>query len=151
MTSDFIARAEVCVAAPPDRVWQALIDPAAMAEYMFGATVESTWKEGAPITWTGEWQGKPYRDHGTVLKAMPPETLQYTHVSGSAAGSGQPEQAHTVTITLRPTPDGTEVRLTQDKNPTDEARAHSESNWRQMLAALKGYVEARTSASAGGR
>lgn len=33
------------------------------------------------------------------------------------------------------------VQLSQDGNPTDEARAHSEQNWRTMLEGLKKTVE----------
>jgi hypothetical protein len=33
------------------------------------------------------------------------------------------------------------VSLTQDNNPTEEARARSEKNWNGMLAALKKYLE----------
>jgi hypothetical protein len=29
---------------------------------MFGTTVNSEWREGAPITWKGDWKGKAYED-----------------------------------------------------------------------------------------
>ena len=33
------------------------------------------------------------------------------------------------------------VALSQDNNPTDEARRHSEENWKMMLAGLKKAVD----------
>jgi hypothetical protein len=36
------------------------------------------------------------------------------------------------------------VTLTQDNNATEEAKAHSEENWKRMLEGLKHYVESRS-------
>ena len=48
-----------------------------------------------------------------------------------------------MTIELAPEGAGTNVTLTQDGSTTEEAREHSEQNWRAMLDSLKGYVEGR--------
>ena len=53
-TANLIARSSLIIAAPADKVWQALVTPAAIKEYMFGTTVISDWKEGSPIVWKGE-------------------------------------------------------------------------------------------------
>jgi uncharacterized protein YndB with AHSA1/START domain len=52
-----------------------------------------------------------------------------------------PENYHTVTIDLSPTGRGTHVKLSQDKNATEEERAHSEKNWEMVLAGLKKLLE----------
>jgi uncharacterized protein YndB with AHSA1/START domain len=145
MTSDIIARADVLIAASPEQVWRALTNPAAIAEYMFGAKVATDWREGSSITWEGEWKGKRFRDHGKILTVMPGEKLQYTHFSPRSGRQDRPQNYHTVTITLIREGDATRVQLTQDNNATDEAKSHSEENWRQMLSGLKSHVEARTS------
>ena len=36
---------------------------------------------------------------------------------------------------------GTIVSLSQDNNRTEEARAHAEANWQQMLSTLKTLLE----------
>ena len=54
----FIARAETRIYASPRKVWDALVNPAIIRRYMFGTTVVSDWKEGSPVTWRGEWEGK---------------------------------------------------------------------------------------------
>jgi len=56
-----IARATVTVAAAPGEVWSALVEPAAIKQYMFGTTVESDWSEGGSIVWKGDWQAAPTR------------------------------------------------------------------------------------------
>lgn len=55
-----------------------------------------------------------------------------------------PENHHTVTIELSPQPGGrTDVSLSQDNNATEDARTHSEANWRMMLDGLKRVIEER--------
>jgi len=137
-----IAKSAVEIDVPRTKVWKALIDPATIKRYMFGATVESDWREGSPITWKGEWEGKKYEDKGEILEMEPERRLQYSHFSPLAGKPDQPENYHTVTIELSPAGEGTEVVLTQDNNSNDEARQQSEKNWTMMLESLKKVVEA---------
>ena len=143
MPEDRIARAEIDIEAPSDAVWRALVDPAAIQQYMFGTTVNSEWREGAPITWKGEWQGKAYEDKGVILALDRGRRLRYSHFSPLSGEADRPENYHTVTIDLRAEEKRTHVSLTQDHNATEDARAHSEKNWQTMLAGLKKFVESK--------
>ena len=141
MSHDLIARASLTVDAPRAKVWDALVNPKAIKQYMFGATVVSDWREGSPIVWKGEWQGKPYEAKGTLLEVEPGRTLRYSHFSPLSGLPDEPKNYHTVTVELSGEGDQTRVALAQDNNPTDEARVHSEKNWGMMLAALKKFLE----------
>jgi uncharacterized protein YndB with AHSA1/START domain len=141
MMQHHVAHASVKIHARPEQVWNALIDPEKVRQYMEGADVRSSWTAGAPITWQGEYRGRPFQDHGKVLRAERCRVLEYTHVSASEDVSDQPENYHTVTIELEDREDVTEVTLSQDGNPSEEARRHSEENWRQMLNGLRQVVE----------
>lgn len=138
---DFIARASVTVQAPTGKVWKALVEPDTIRKYMMGANVVTDWKEGSGIIWEGEWEGKAYKDKGTILKREPERLLQYSHFSPLTGQPDVPENYHTVTIELSDEGPQTTVTLTQDNNDSDEARAHSEENWKAMLEGLKGIVE----------
>jgi len=140
---DRIAKASTTIDAPATKVWDALVNPASIKQYMFGTDMQSDWKQGSAITWKGEWQGRAYEDKGEVLRIDPPRALQYTHFSPLAGLPDVPENYHTVTIELADRGAQTEVTLSQDNNPTDEAREHSENNWRMMLDGLKKFVESR--------
>ena len=141
MSENLIATATVVVAADRESVWHALIDPAAIKQYMFGTTVQSDWQPGSPITWTGEGKGKTYEDKGTILDRKPQQLLSYTHFSPLSGHDDLPQNYHTVTVTLDDADAGTRVTLTQDGNATEEGRDHSQRNWEMMLSALKDFVE----------
>jgi uncharacterized protein YndB with AHSA1/START domain len=141
MDNNLIARASTTVNARRPEVWQALVDPQAIQEYMFGTHVVTDWDEGSPIIWKGEWQGKSYQDKGTILKVEQGRVLQYSHFSPLSGQPDAPENYHTVTIELTPEGERTTVTLTQDNNENEEARQHSEDNWGMMLTALKQFLE----------
>jgi len=141
MNDDLIAQASILIDAPVKKVWKALVDPEAIRQYMFGTTVVSDWKEGNPILWKGEWQGKAYEDKGVILQLRPERTLQYSHFSPLSGLPDRPENYHTVTIELSTLRKRTRVTLSQDHNANPEERQHSETNWAGMLAAIKKLVE----------
>ena len=139
---DHLAKASTTIDAPAGRVWDALVTPSIIRQYMFGTNVTSDWKEGSPITWKGEWEGKAYEDKGVIQKIQPGRLIQFTHFSPQAGLPDKPENYHTVTIELAEDgSDRTRVSLSQDNNPTDEARQHSEKNWGRMLDGMKKLLE----------
>ena len=140
---NLVATAITVIGAPRARVWNALVDPAAIKAYMFGTTVTSDFRPGSAITWKGEWQGKAYEDKGTILRAERERLLSYTHFSPLAGAPDVPESYHTVTITLADANGATRVTLEQDNNATSQEAEHSRKNWEGMLGALKKYVEGR--------
>jgi uncharacterized protein YndB with AHSA1/START domain len=143
VSEGLVAKASVTIDATRADVWRALVDPATIPKYMFGSKVVSDWREGSPITFSGEWQGRPYQDKGTVLEARPGRRLRYTHFSPLSGQPDVPESYHTVTIELSGEGSQTQVTLTQDKCPSEQARGEYEKNWAAMLAALKKVVEGR--------
>ena len=141
MSKGSVAHVTTTINAPADKVWQALVTPETIKQYMFGTTVVSDWRPGSPISWKGEWQGKTYEDKGVIQRIEPGRVLEYTHFSPLSGLADAPDSYHTVTIELAEESGGTRVTLSQDNNATDEARQHSEKNWRMMLDSLKGLLE----------
>lgn len=141
MPKDLIAKASATVKAPPAKVWDALVTPSTIKQYMFGTDVTSDFRKGSPITWKGEWQGRTYEDKGVILDTQPPKLLSYTHYSPLMGEPDRPENYHTIRIELSPKGKETMVTLTQDNNANEEARGHSQNNWEMMLASLKKVLE----------
>ena len=57
----------------PEKVWQALTDPATMKKYWFGAFAETDWKPGSP--WTLKFDDGRVADAGEILESEPPKRL----------------------------------------------------------------------------
>ena len=136
-----VATASIEIEAPASRVWTALTEPDQIAAYMFGSRVETDWEVGHPITWNGEWEGKPYQDKGQVLAYDEPERLSVTHFSPLTGQDDLPESYHTLVYELRENDGVTTVSLSQDNNGSEEEAEHSRANWQMMLDGLKKQVE----------
>lgn len=139
--NNLIAQASSTINAPAAKVWDALTNPAIIKQYMFGTHVVSDWKEGSPIVWQGEWQGRQYEDKGVILKLEPQRLIKYSHFSPLSGLPDTPENYHTVTVELTSAGAQTHVALSQDQNATEEEREHSAQNWAMVLEGLKKTVE----------
>src|SRR5690242_6617836 len=98
--NDYLAQAEIDIDATPERVWEVLTDPAQLKELWFGSDVTTDWAVGSPITWSGEWEGKPFQDKGEILEVDPGRVLRFTHFSPLTGQDDVPENYHTLTLTL---------------------------------------------------
>jgi uncharacterized protein YndB with AHSA1/START domain len=141
MARGLIAEVATTIDAPREKVWDALVNPLVIKQYMFGTEVESAWEVGSPIVWKGEWQGKPYEDKGVILQLETARRIQYSHFSPLSGHPDVPENYHTVTVELSDDGALTLVELSQDNNSSEEAREQSRTNWKQMLGALKHHLE----------
>lgn len=140
--TDHVASVEVEVRAAPARVWAVLTEPQHLREVWFGAEVGADWTPGGLATWSGEWDGKPYRDRGEVLEVVPERLLRFTHYSPLSGKPDTAENRHTLTFTLVGEGGTTHLTLTQDNNDTPEAAEHSEGMWQQLVAKVKELSEA---------
>jgi uncharacterized protein YndB with AHSA1/START domain len=137
-----VARAEVRVNAPMSRVWEALTNPALIAQYMQGSRVDTDWQVGSPITWSGQYDGKSYQDKGEVVTFEPEARLVVTHFSPLTGQSDEPGNYHTLDYRLAEADaGGTLLSLEQDGCDSAEQASTFSANWQSMLDALKQIVE----------
>ena len=141
MNDKFTAKATATINAPVSKVWQALINPEIIKQYLFNTEVISDWKAGSPILYRGEWEGKAFEDKGKILEIEPEKVLKSTHWSPLSGVPDSPENYHTVTYTLAEKGDSTEVTITQDNSASAEEKAHSEKNWQTVLKGMKNLLE----------
>jgi uncharacterized protein YndB with AHSA1/START domain len=139
--TDHVATADIVVDASRDKVWAALTDPEQIKEYMFGSQVVTDWKQGSPIVWKGEYEGKQYEDKGEIVEIEPERRLKVTHFSPLSGQEDRPENYHAVLYELEEREGRTHISLSQDNNPSKEAAEHSRANWEKMLDGLKQVVE----------
>lgn len=137
-TRGIVSEASILIDAPREKVWEAVVTPALIKQYMMGSDVDTDWQVGSPIVWKGEYEGKKYEDKGEILQMEPEKLVQYTHDVKPDA----PEKYHIVTVRLDEEEDG-QIRLTitQDNNPDEAAREYTTEFWENVVEQIKEIVE----------
>ena len=141
MPTDLNARASVEIEAPVAEVWQALTTPSVIKQWFFGVDTRSDWTEGSDIVHTGEWQGKPYVDKGTIVRFEPERLLVHTHWSDLSGLPNRPEHYQEVTWALAARDGTTELTVSETNLPSEQAKAVSETSWTTVLGNLKELLE----------
>jgi uncharacterized protein YndB with AHSA1/START domain len=130
--------------APPEAVWDALINPTRMPLWMgepeMAVEVHTTWAEGRPIT-IRAFHHEQMENTGTVLKFDPTRALTYTQLSSISRLPDVPENHSVVAFVLHPEGGHTRLTLTVSGFPTETIRKHLEFYWRGTLQILKRFVE----------
>jgi len=138
---------EIDIAAPPERVFQAWIDPQQrLAWWGDDMTYRST-KFESDLRVGGKWftegkgtEGTDFTVSGEYTRVDPPRTLGFTW-NNSWGGVGTPE-TH-VLIELIPTSSGTHVTLTHSGFKSVSSRDSHNQGWMRVLNWLSTYVQKR--------
>jgi uncharacterized protein YndB with AHSA1/START domain len=132
----------ITIHAPASEVWKALTDKELVKKYFFGTNVESDWKTGSRITYSGVWKGKKYEEEGEILDIEENMLLRHTFPKSMAGGQGQRPAYYTVSYELKPVnAEETELSVTQDGSLSESSAEQSGENWEQVLNGLKEVVE----------
>ena len=132
------------IAADPGTVWKAMTKKQTA---MFpGTEVDTDWEIGHPISFTGEWKGKPFKDKGKIQSFDEARELSFSHWSEMSGEADRPENYHVVRYQLEPVGEKTKVTLCQfnegKKSDVDaETKAEFTKNWKMMLDGLKKSAE----------
>lgn len=137
-----VSGAEITINAPVETVWHAITG--STIALMPGTTVESDWQVGDPITFEGEFNGKPFKDYGEITDRDEGRAVAFSHWSGQPE---RPDDYHIVRYELDDEYDATHVTLTQTNvgpKPDIDAKTKAEfdKNWETMLKHLKKAAEA---------
>ena len=139
--SEFLLTVDQPIKASRSKIWDALTNPVMIKKYMFGTDTESNWKVGGPITFTGTWEGKPYVDKGTILQIEKEKILKYNYWSSFSGTEDIPSNYANIVYQLEEQPGHVLLTITQDGIKSEEAREHSEKNWKMILNTIKELLE----------
>ncbi len=142
------------IRAPRARVYEALIDPAAVARWRFPAGMtcevhEFDAREGGALRISltydapgrrGKTRGRTDTYHGRFAALVPDELLVEVDEFETADPALQGEM--TITIRLRDADGGTELEAVHDGLPSGVRPADNELGWQESLARLAAQVEA---------
>jgi uncharacterized protein YndB with AHSA1/START domain len=141
MSAKLTLETSALVDAPLNRVWDALTNPDLVKEYFFGTQLITNWQVGGPIKFTGEWEGQPYEDKGTVLEFEPMRRLAYNYWSNFSGTADSPENYANITYQVTEEGNQTRLNITQDNMADQAAVAQSETNWQAVIGEMKKLIE----------
>lgn len=132
------------IAAPIDRVWAVLTEPAQIASW-FGDSAELELKPGGRAVFGWTEYGKV---HAVVEQVDPPRLFSYRW-SAEMGEPPSPGKSTLVEFTLTPERDGTMLRVVESgfeqlAVPADDRRRKHQENtegWTQEIGELKTYAE----------
>jgi len=136
---------EVYIAAPPDRVFQALVDPEQVLKWWGQAGIYRSTEFDADVRTGGKWHsagvgpdGGRFEVTGEFLEVDPPRLLSYTWI---ASWTGDVKT--TVRWELAPKNQGTLVTIRHSGLAAHPEVAQSYRGWPRMLGWLQTFLEAR--------
>ncbi len=127
---------EIYIKTTPERLWQAITDPAIRAKYNFGASWTSDWSPGAQLKMTA---GANQLGEGEVLEAEPPYRLVHT-MTALWGDDVKAEGASRVTWDIKEVGDSCSLTVTHDRM-RDGANDQLYGGWPMILSGLKTWLE----------
>ena len=136
----------------PERLWQALTDPAFTRRY-WGATFQTDWKPGSPMAWTQRssttadpeqvvLESEPYRRLSYTWHTFTPELIESLHFTEDAAERIVAEPRSKVTFEIEPLGDVVKLTVVHDGFEENSLVAQLVSQgWPSVLSSLKTLLE----------
>ena len=108
-----------------EKVWETLVTPSLIKQWLFNTNAQSDWYVGSAITFAGEWKGKPYRDKGKIISIQPNTLLRHTFWSANSGKADMPENYVTVTYTIEEKGELSELVITQSGIESEKVDAYA--------------------------
>jgi uncharacterized protein YndB with AHSA1/START domain len=122
-------------------VWFALTDKEMISKYLFGTETKTDWKEGSPISFSGNYQGTAYEDRGFIIKIEKDKILRYSYWSSFWGTEFNPDDLCIITYELAEKGNGTKLTVSQKGFKDEESRDHSVENWKGVLTNIKNLLK----------
>jgi len=129
---------EIYVRTTPERLWEAITDPATRAKYHFGATIESDWTAGSRYALVHPGADGPLAEGDNLVVEPPRRLVQTMHT----LWSDEAEREGTSRVTWEIEPVGDSCRLTVIHDQlSDTAPPELYGGWPMILSGLKTWLE----------
>ncbi len=145
MGFDKIITKTIEINAPLSKVWNALTNPEIIKLWIWEGemSINSDWKIGSPITFTGKFYKSNYSDKGTILKFEKEKVFSYNYWGKLSQLPDSPENYTIIEFALSTKENQTILILTQSNCITYEIYAHWNFYWLVTLDIFRKLVEKR--------
>jgi uncharacterized protein YndB with AHSA1/START domain/biotin operon repressor len=129
---------EIYIRTTPERLWEAITDPAIRARYHFGAGIHSDWTPGSPYTLDHPAAERPLVDGENLVVEPPHRLVQSMHARWS--DNAEREATSRVTWEIEPVGDSCKLLVIHDQL-SDAAPEELYGGWPMILSGLKTWLE----------
>jgi uncharacterized protein YndB with AHSA1/START domain len=129
---------EIYIRTTPERLWEAITDPAIRARYHFGASVESDWTPGSRYVLKHPGADGPLAEGENVVVDPPRRLVQTMHTLWSE--KAEREGTSRVTWEIEPVGDSCRLTVTHDQL-SENAPEELYGGWPMILSGLKTWLE----------
>ena len=141
MNKELVVKKEIEINADVSKVWNALINPESIKQYLFGTDALSEWKIGSTIIFRVDSEGNIYENKRLISKLITNKVLQYAFWSLLSGLEDKPENYANITYELMDKGEYTLLSVTQDNIKTKEIFNRTCEIWEVILKGLKEVVE----------
>ncbi len=141
MNHEFVVSQSVMINATAEKVWDALINPEIIKEYLYGTETITDWNVGSEIIFQGEYEGHKYRDKGQILRFAPYQLITYTYWSAFSGLEDKSENYSTVTYTLIEQDGQIKFTWTTGGFADEEKYNEAEIGMKAFLEQIKAIIE----------
>ncbi len=129
---------EIYIRTTPERLWEAITDPAIHAKYHFGVSPQSDWQEGEGYQWTHPGSAGALAEGENLVVDPPRKLVQSMTVLWS--DDAKAESTSRVTWEIEPVGDSCRLTVTHDQL-RDGAPEEIYGGWPMILSGLKTWLE----------
>jgi uncharacterized protein YndB with AHSA1/START domain/DNA-binding transcriptional ArsR family regulator len=129
---------EIYIQTTPERLWEAITDPAIRAKYHFGNSVESSWAVGSHYAMVHPSATQPLAEGENLVVDPPRRLVQTMRVLWSEAA--EREGTSRVTWEIEPVGDSCRLTVTHDQL-REGAPPELYGGWPMVLSGLKTWLE----------
>jgi uncharacterized protein YndB with AHSA1/START domain/biotin operon repressor len=129
---------EIWIRTTPERLWEAITNPALRARYNFGASIDTEWNVGSRFEMSAGG-GSVKLGEGEILEVDPPRRLVQTMVA-LWSDEAKAEGTSRVTWEIEPVRDSCRLTVTHDQL-RDGANPELYGGWPMILSGLKTLLE----------
>lgn len=129
------------IKASAQKVWDALIQPAAVKKWQYGSDLITDWKPGSDIRFSTAWEDKIFEQWGKVLEVTPNSLIRYSLFAPRPGLEDVPENYFIMSYMLSEKEGLTRLEIVQEDNRPGAKQEPPQGEENPVLASLKAFVE----------
>jgi len=131
----------ITINATKQKVWDTLTKPELVKQWQYGSNLLTNWIVGDKIEFVSEWEGKIFKQWGTVLTFIPTDNLSYNLFAPSSELEDNPENYFIMSYVLTDIDGKTKLEIIQEDNRPNAVQEEPQGDENPILQELKKIAE----------